>query len=441
MHYRRLLTAALPAAAVVLAPLAVFAQASDGDIYNHAKLVQRGKNTTPIAGSGTVSVQVYVKADGSFKVEKIIKTTNPSDNAAALELANSSTYKPATRNGKPVAEFYSFTVKFNGSQIDAGDPQVSSADLKRVLSLINANNFKDAQPLAKAYVTANPADVNGQALLGVADSFLNDYAGASAAFDAAGTIPEKYKSAALNSYVRFAADSYRDKNYDVSIAAAKRALAMGAGPEIYNVIGNAEYGKGDFAAAVSDLEKALAGLKANPKTDSKNLVNVETNLVGAYAAAGQNDKAQALAKQVLALDPKAPVQAVFANNAIAQAEALVKEKKFVDAANLLDTNAKGAPPTVALALYNRAANYAESGEKPDWKLGKSLADKALTIAPNDALANYFAGVAVASEKSLGTAQDALLYLNKAEAAAKTGTDAGLTKQIESTIKQLEKKPS
>ena len=440
MSYRRLFALSLPvAAAFALTPqLPVLAQASDGDVYVHAKLIKRGKNTTPIAGTGTVVIQVYVKGDASFKVQKIIKSTNPADNEAATELANTSTYKPATRNGKAVAEFYSFTVKFNGSEIDAGDPKVSGTDLRRILSMVNANNFKDAQPLAKAYVAANPTDQNGQALLGVTDSFLNDYAGAVAAFDAAGTIPDKYKAAALNSYVNFASESYKAKNYDASIAAGKRAVGLGVGPGIYNLIGNAELAKGENAQAVADLERAQAGLKADPKTDAKNLINVEVNLISAYSAAGQNDKAQELAKHVLAVDPTANVGAVLANNYLAQAQALARDKKFVEAANLLDTNAKGVPSSVALTMYGVAANYAESGEKPDWKLGKAEADKALAIAPNDARANYYAGIAVASEKSLGTTQDALVYLNKAEAAAKTGTDAELTKQIQATIKQLSK---
>ena len=441
MSFKRLLALSFPAlAAVALTPpLPAFAQAAtDGDTYVHAKLVTRGKNTTPIAGNGTVVIQVFVKSDGSFKVQKIIKTTNAADDTAAMEIAKSSRYKPATRNGRATAEFYSFTMKFNGSEIDGGDPQVSNTDLRRILGMINANNFQGAQPLAKAYVAANPTDQNGQALLGVADSFLNDHAGAVAAFDAAGTIPEKFKPAALTSYVNYSSDSYKSKNYDASIAAAKHALTLGAGPGIYNILGNAELGKGNNAEAVADLEKAVAGLKADPKVDSNSLVNVEANLVGAYSAAGQNDKALALAKQVLAVDPNAPVQSILANNVVAQAQAFARDKKFVEAANLLDTAAASSPKDVSVQLYGRAANYAESGEKPDWKLGKALADKVLALAPNDARANYYAGIAIASEKSLGTVKDALVYLNKADASAKNGTDAELTKQIEATIKQLSK---
>jgi len=441
MSFKRLLALSFPAiAAATLSPqLPAFAQAaSDGDTYVHAKLVTRGKNTTPIAGNGTVVIQVYVKSDGSFKVQKVIKTTNAGDDAAAREIANSSRYKPATRNGKATAEFYSFTMKFNGSETDAGEPQVTGTDLRRILGMINANNFQGAQPLAKAYVAANPTDQNGQALLGVADSFLNDHAGAVTAFDAAGTIPEKYKAAALTSYVNYSSESYKGKNYDASISAAKHALTLGAGSGIYNILGNAELGKGNTAEAVADLEKAVAGLKADPKVDSKSLVNVEVNLVGAYSAAGQNDKARALAKQVLAVDPNAPVQSILANMVAAQALALARDKKFIEAANLLDTAAASSTKDVSLQFYGLAANYAESGEKPDWKLGKTLADKALAIAPNDARANYYSGIAIASEKSLGTVKDALVYLNKADASAKTGTDAELTKQIEATIKQLSK---
>ena len=95
-----------------IAPLAGGAQTAPSHVA--PKLLQRGTNVTAAAGPGDVTVQVFVKKDGSFEVSKIIKSSNPADNAAALEIAKSSKYKPATNAGAPVDEYYDFTVSFNG---------------------------------------------------------------------------------------------------------------------------------------------------------------------------------------------------------------------------------------------------------------------------------------------------------------------------------------
>jgi hypothetical protein len=90
-------------------------------------------------------------------------------------------------------------------------------------------------------------------------------------------------------------------------------------------------------------------------------------------------------------------------------------------------------PKYAVQLYGNAATILASDTKPDWKVVKAEADKALTIDPNDARSNYVAGVALANDKDT---KDALTYLNKAQASAKTGNDADLSKQIDAALKQL-----
>jgi hypothetical protein len=84
-----------------------------------AKLIKEGKTSTTIAGSGKVVVQVQVNADGSHKVTKIISSTNSGDNAAATEIANSSTYRPARRGTTPITAFYDFTLRFSGRTVVA----------------------------------------------------------------------------------------------------------------------------------------------------------------------------------------------------------------------------------------------------------------------------------------------------------------------------------
>jgi len=90
----------LACAAIVAAPFAAGAQTQA--TYIAPKLLSRGANETALAGTGAVTVQVFVKKDGTFSVSKVLKSTNPGDNAAALEIAKSSKYVPATRGGKKV---------------------------------------------------------------------------------------------------------------------------------------------------------------------------------------------------------------------------------------------------------------------------------------------------------------------------------------------------
>src|SRR5262249_38781048 len=100
------------------APLATIAQTQA--TFLTPKLVTRGSNTTPLAGAGSVTVQVMVKKDGTFPVGKVIKSTNEGDNTAALEIAKPSTYAPATRDGKKVDAYYDFELAFNGDTAATG---------------------------------------------------------------------------------------------------------------------------------------------------------------------------------------------------------------------------------------------------------------------------------------------------------------------------------
>ena len=79
--------------------------------FSEAKLINQGKTTHSIAGNGKVVVQVQVNADGSHKAIKVISSTNPGDNAAAMDIAQNSTYRPAHRGKTPITAFYDFTLR------------------------------------------------------------------------------------------------------------------------------------------------------------------------------------------------------------------------------------------------------------------------------------------------------------------------------------------
>jgi hypothetical protein len=156
------------------------------------KLLERGTNSTPAAGPGDVYVQIFVKKDGTFTVSRIIKSTDPRNNDAALEIAKSSKYAPATRGGKPVDEYYDFAFAFGGGTAVLGTPPPNgSGPLATALATIHSGNYDLAKTQLQTYIAAHPGDAQAQVLLGVADSFGGDPAGATAAFNKAGTVPDQ----------------------------------------------------------------------------------------------------------------------------------------------------------------------------------------------------------------------------------------------------------
>ena len=213
--------------------------------YNPPKLLKRGTNTSPIAGQGSVVLKVLVNKDGTFKVQGILKSTNHGNDQAALEIARSSTYKAATKGGKPQLAFYDFTLNFSagGSASTMGD----QSELGRLERMLHAGNFSGAQTGLNDYLKQHADEPRASLDLGLADSFLYDYEGAAAAFERAGTIPQNYRSVAGKSYAEAAISLAKAKKNDAAVAAGRHGVDLAPGFGTYNALGFAEYGAGQFA--------------------------------------------------------------------------------------------------------------------------------------------------------------------------------------------------
>ena len=419
----------------LLAPLAAPAQSGAISYYVPPKLLSHGTSKKAVAGAGVVVLQVYVKADGSFKVQRIIKSSNHADDAAALEIANSSTYKAGSRGGKPLAAFYDYTLRFTAKGSASTDSGESSAGgLALYERQIRAGNYGGAQSGLKTYVAAHPADAKAQADLGVAAAYLNDLETATAAFDKAGSIPDNYKAVAAKAYADFAALAIKNKEGPRAVAAAKRAVALAPGVFTYNSLGTAETVAGEGAAAIADLEKArsLAAADANVKPADR--ARIDVNLLSAYLDAGKMDMAKQIAAEVTKLNPnETSGEALFANYYVKAAQAATTAGKPADAAAAYE-QAAAVAPSQAVALYSQAAfAYLNAKPKPENDKAKADADKALAASPDDASANFAAGVALANQ---GKSKDALTFLNKADASAKKAGDANLAAAVENIIKQV-----
>ncbi len=417
----------LACAVLVATPLAAGAQAAS--TYVGPKLLQRGANATALAGTGEVTVQVFVKKDGSFNVTKVAKSTNPGDNAAALEIAKSSKYAPARRGGRAVDAYYDYVLAFAGDTAATGTGPLASA-----LATIRGGNYAQAKSDLQAYLQTHPSDAQAHTLLGVADTFGDDPAGAAAAFDKAGTFPDQYKPLALQSYDKYAIASLNEKKFPEAIAAANRMIELNPqGLEGYYLRGQANIGAENYSAAIADLQKArsLAGVA---KTDDKTTATLAFTLAVAQLHAGQFGEAAATAKEVNRADPARSAQLdKFAYVDIMQAGiALANAGKIAESVSRLESGATAFPNNAA-ALTAEAAYILALDKKPDWDKVKTEAEKSLALDPKEGKADFVLGI-VASEKQ--DAKTSLDYMNKAKASPAYGADPSLAKQIDAALKKL-----
>ena len=90
--------------------------------FTSATVIKQGTTTHDITGKGTVVVKVLVNADGTQKDVIVVHSTNPGDDAAALEIAENSTYSPAHLGSTPIKSFYIYQIKFNDHSVDSAAP-------------------------------------------------------------------------------------------------------------------------------------------------------------------------------------------------------------------------------------------------------------------------------------------------------------------------------
>jgi tetratricopeptide (TPR) repeat protein len=408
-------------------PLVAGAQTAPAHIA--PKLLQRGTNTTAPAGAGDVMVQVFVKKDGTFKVNKVIKSSNDGNNAAALEIAQTSKYRPATSGGKPVAEYYDFKVSFAGETAAIG-----SGPMATILGEIRTGKYDQAKSDLATYLQTNPNDTQAYTLLGVANAFGGDPAAASAAFAKAGTIPPQYQTLALQSYEKYATAALNDKKYSDAIDAANRAIALNANSlQAYYDRGQANMGAQNYTAAIADLQKAQS-IAATAKSDAQTISTLAFTLAVAQLDAGQFGEAAQSAKDIYRNDTARSAQLdKFAYTAAMNAAiTLANAGQNPNAIGRLESGA-AAFPHDAGALTAEAAYIMAIDKKPDWDKVKAEAQKALDLDPNAGKADFVLGVVASQKSDQKTAVD---YFNKAKATPDYGSDPSLAKQINDALAKL-----
>jgi tetratricopeptide (TPR) repeat protein len=439
------------AAAAVFAAIAFAAPAnaqSYSNQFSQAKLTHRADTAVPIAGSGTVVIQVQVNADGSHKVTRIIRSTNAGDNAAAMDIAKNSTYTPQHRGKTPVTGFYDFTIAFHGKSV-ASNGVVVTGTAGQVDKLIHAGKYATAKSLVQQALTNRPNDPTLNQQLATADYFLKDYAGAAAAFEKVSNISRPFIPVAAQSYA-MAAVSLAPTDSATAVSFAQKAVTLAPSDGTFYILGSAQVQAGNAAAAIANLQKARTLAMADPKMDKAAKVNIDASLVQAYTKTGDTASAKPLEDEIMQLDPtNTTVKRMIGNQYLAAGNDSSKAGKHEDALASFLTAAKEGDKDVAVTAYASAAleeNTIIGASKTPAVANdyltkmKPYADQALALNPNDALANYALGVAMAGAWIVGGKQkadlksQALDALNKARTEAQAQGNMSLAFNIDSFIK-------
>ncbi|MBV9233567.1 MAG: TonB family protein [Candidatus Eremiobacteraeota bacterium] len=371
--------AASAATSLVLTALPAVAQYANE--FVPAKLLHQGITTHSIAGSGTVTVQVQVNADGSHKAIKVISSTNSGDNAAAMEIAQNSSYRPAHRGSTPITSFYDFKLRFNGRSVVNNPPEGEQGGARATTASRN-----QAETLAVQAVKVAEQDP-AQAL-----------------------------------------------------TLAQRAMALNPSSDSKYALGVAQAANKQYSEAITTLKEVHSAVFADPKSPTTAKITVDSWLMVSYIRTNDTQDAQALAAEIKRLDPNSRVVGQILGNAmIVKARDAVTARNYDEAFKDFEQAASSGDPDVAVTAYTEAAFLIGRMDKPDYKRMQSYADKALALKPNDALANFSEGVALtgewASSHDDATKKKAQEALDKADQQAKAAGNESLSLQVESFAKK------
>ncbi len=411
-------------------------QAQYANEYSPAKRLSAGTTNQPIAGTGIVVLQVQVNADGTHKVTKIIRSTNSGNNAAATEIANSASYRPAHRGKKAVISFYDYTLKFNGKRLAS---ESDSGALGPIRALIRSGNYSLAKSKASMYVLSNPGDDAGRTLLGLADYYAGDNPGSAAAFAGVTSLDKRYVAVAAHAYAN-AAVNLAASNPNLALTYGQKAYALDRSPNSQFSLGVAQLNAGKTAEAIVSLKAARDAAFGEKGTDTKSKINLDSALMAAYQKTGDGANAAVIAAEIKKLDPSSTVPGRVIGAALLQQARDQRTAKAYDAAvKLYDQAAAAGDPLVAVTANAEAAFTLQSEPKPDYAKVKAYADKAIALNPDDALANYAEAVAYTGMFFTVTHKDAdkvsaNSYAQKAITAARKAGNEGLALQIESFVK-------
>ncbi len=404
--------------------------------FTIAKVIKQVTTTQSIAGSGTVEVQVQVNADGTHKVIKVLKSTNPGDNAAAMEIAQTSTYRPAHKGKTPQTSFYSFKLRFNGKVV-ANQSDTSAPGGSSIEGLIRGGKYSQAIAKADMALLNSPGNPQLLQLLGAAQFFSGDDASAASSFGKVPSITKQFSQVAANAFAN-AAVKLSATDPAQSLAFAQKAVALNANSNSNFALGVAQIANKQYADAIATLKPVR-----DKAPDTKTKLAIDRELLTAYLASNDTAGADALAAEMKQLDPNGNSAAVaIGGYYISQGNAAMQAKDFDAALKAYEQAAGVADPKVSVTGDQGATLAVLSMPKPDYTKAKDYATKWVTATPDDPQANYYAGIAYADfsgnvSHNSGDRTQAVTYLKKADTLAKAAGNVGLSLQIENQLKAIQ----
>jgi Flp pilus assembly protein TadD len=409
--------------------------------FSAARLAKQGSTSHSIAGTGTVQVQVQVNADGSHKVIKVLKSTNPGDNAAAMDIAQNSTYTPAHQGKTPKTSFYEFNLRFNGKAVVQTEEEQAisglgaNADTAAIDALVRAGKYKDAIAKANAALLSSPGNPGVLQLLGVAQYYDNDFVEAATTFNRVDDIKKPFQPIAAQAFATGAV-RVSASNPSQSLDFAHKAVALAPDATSRFALGVAQLANKQYPEAVATLKGVH-----DQVTDSKAKLNVDQELLQAYLATNDQVGASAIGAEMKVLDPSGagPSRAIAQHYLQAGSDAMTASD-YAGALKDFDQAAAAGSGPDAVTANTFAAFAVMKMDKPDYVKAKDYATKAVNGAPQDAQANYALGIAYAGIYSASKKADdktqALTYLKRSDDLAKAAGNEGLALQIETQIKNI-----
>jgi tetratricopeptide (TPR) repeat protein len=432
---------------MAMAVTTVPALAQYANEFSIAKVTKVGTSSHSLAGPGTVKVQVQVNADGSHKAIKVISSTNPGDNAAAMEIAQSSSYHPAHRGSTPITSFYDFQLKFSGKSVSheeggtasgggssavAGAPSSVTAPID---AAIRGKRYDEAISDANKALVNSPGNPALLQLLGIAQYYNKDYTSAAATFSKVDPIGKQFQPLASDAFAS-ASVQQSQTNAPQALDYAQKAVSLANNSNSQFALGVAQLANKQYSQAITTL-KALH----DKTTDSKTKLAIDRELLSAYLGTNDSAGANTVSAEMKQLDPNgSSASTAVGSHYIELGNAAMNGKNFSDALKDYDQAAATGDPKVTVTANTGAAFAVLSMDKPDYQKAHDYAVKAVAAAPNDPQANYAAGISMAgiyaNSKKASDRQQALDFLNKADQQAKAAGNTALALQIENQIKNI-----
>lgn len=426
--------------AIAAASLPAFAQYANQ--FTPAHLIKQGPSSKHIAGKGTVVVQVEIKPNGAHHATRVIRSTNRGDNAAAMEIANSSTYRPAHRGTKPILSLYDFTLHFTGSGVaESGTAEGAGGPAARIDRLLRAGKYGAAKAAAQRALGNAPSNPLLNEELGAANYFMADYPSAAAAFSNVASPTPEFAQVAAQSY-QMASEKMETSAPAKAVQYGQKAVTMSPTTGSYFALGSAQLAAGDTANATINLKKARDMAFADGKTSTKDRVAIDSQLLQAYIKAGDMANVQTTANEIKRLDPTSTAaQMAVANEYLLAGNAASKAGNNDAALSDYERAAATGVPDAQVTGNINAAFLESRLTKPDYTKMKAYADKALAARSTDPTANYAEGIALYGEYVAGNGTNpdlktqAIAALNKAKAEAQAANDTQLLTNINGFMKQ------